>query len=303
MTHNFSKVFGAIISLSFFGSLGACATISGQDVYDRAYSMRTVAKNSFVAIPVKDGDKSWSLGAVLRVPYGKDGQKFPAVIVVHGSGGVDSRGEHYVNELNKAGYATLEVDLWAARNVKSAAERPKSVFETLPDAYAALNFLNNDARIDGSNVGITGYSWGGVVSMLTAVKANNEKYAVNGQRFAAHAPYYPVCWIYNVAPTYDFKGLTGSPVLIQGGLADEYDAPDTCEKMVAKLPEADRALVKLIMHKDATHAFERREPDAVAFDPYAHLGKGGNFPIRYNAKATKDSTEALLEFFNKNLKD
>lgn len=296
----------AIIGVFLVGILGACANVPSADnsnIYDRTRSERLPAKLSFVSIPVRDGDKSWNLGAVLRMPYATGDAKIPAVIVVHGSGGVDSRGGHYVQELNKIGIATLEIDLWAARGVQNPSQRPRSVVETLPDAFASLDFLANNPKIDASKVGIMGFSWGGVVSMLSANVKYRDRFAKPGQSFAAHAPFYPVCWVYNVAPTYEFKDLTGAPVLIQGGLADLYDLPDTCEKMVNALPASDKANVRLIMHADATHAWERREPDGVGNDPYSHVGKGGEFPLKYNQKATQDSTNAVLEFFTNKLKN
>ncbi len=300
------KIIKATIAIIALSALSACSSTNlaqSNDLYRRDNSDRLSAKLSFVSIPVTNGDKNWNLGAVLRAPYKKDGDKVPAVIIVHGSGGVDSRGGHYAQELNKIGIATLEIDLWAARGVKTALERPKTVQETLPDTYAALNFLVNNPNIAANKIGITGFSWGGVVSMLTSVEANNTKYAINGERFAAHAPFYPVCWVYNKAPGYEFKDLTGAPILIQAGKADLYDAPDTCEKLLETVPAKDRANVKLIMHDNATHAWERREPDAEAFDPYSHLGKGGLVPLKYNAKAAEDGTNTLIEFFTKNLKN
>lgn len=269
--------------------------------YARADSERLVAKSSFVAIPVSDSGRNWNLGAVLRVPYGREG-KLPAVVIVHGSGGVDSRGGHYANALNRAGFVTLEVDLWAARGVQDAGHRPKSVIETLPDAFAALNFLAQmNGTVDPDRIGITGFSWGGVVSMLTANQSYRDRYATGAQKFAAHAPFYPVCWGYNVVPGYDFGNLTGAKVLLQAGKADTYDNPDTCAKLVSKLAPSDAKLVSLVMYDDATHAWERREPDATVADPFSHMGRGGNVPLRYNAKVTRASTEKLLRFFMETL--
>lgn len=300
------RIFGKLLLSAL--AFGGCASQIGNpathaapaNVYGRDNSDRLSAKLSFVSIPVSHGERNWNLGAVLRVPYGHS-EKIPAVIVVHGSGGVDSRGGHYVQMLNQAGIATLELDLWAARGVRSAAERPRSVVETLPDAYAALNFLSNRDEINPSKIGIMGFSWGGVVSMLTANKKYQDQFAAPNQSFAAHAPFYPVCWVYNVAPSYEFKELTGSPVLIQAGLDDTYDEPNTCGNLVNSLSASDKANVHLIMYENATHAWERREPDGAANDPYSHLGKGGEVPLRYNPTATEGSTKAVIEFFNANL--
>ena len=39
----------------------------------------------------------------------------PAVLICHGSDGVDTRGEFYAGALGDAGIATLEIDMWSAR--------------------------------------------------------------------------------------------------------------------------------------------------------------------------------------------
>ena len=44
---------------------------------------------------------------------GKHGnRKLPAVLILHGSAGVDARGDFYEAALNKAGIATLQIDMW-----------------------------------------------------------------------------------------------------------------------------------------------------------------------------------------------
>jgi dienelactone hydrolase len=247
---------------------------------------------------VTDGARTWSAAGILRVPYASGAEPLPAIVIVHGSGGVDSRGEHYAAALNRAGVVTLEIDLWAPRHVRSAAERPRNVSETLPDAFAALSFLSEQPQeVDSARIGIMGFSWGGVVSMLSATQANRDRYATGAQAFAAHAPLYPVCWVYNRAPGYEFTELTGAPVFIQAGTADTYDRPDRCLKLQQSLPAAAQSLVNVRMHGGATHAWERREPDATINDPFSHEGQGGPVDLRFSEHTTRASTEAVVAFF------
>lgn len=289
--------------------VGACASASvpapdasGAVSYARGDSTRLLAKTSFVSFPVTDGGRTWSTAGILRVPYASGAEPLPAIVIVHGSGGVDSRGEHYAAALNRAGFITLEIDLWAPRHVRSAAERPRNVSETLPDAFAALRFLSEQPQdVDPARIGIMGFSWGGVVSMLSATQANRDRYATGAQAFAAHAPLYPVCWIYNRAPGYAFTALTGAPVFIQAGTADAYDRPDRCATLQQSLPAAAQALVSVRMHSGATHAWERREPNATINDPFSHEGQGGPVELRYSEQATRASTEAVVTFFENTL--
>jgi dienelactone hydrolase len=284
---------------SCFATLKESPMANHESAYERSFPDRLIAKTSFVALEVSHDGNVWHSAAALREP--ESTMPRAAVVFVHGSGGVDSRGQCYANALNEAGMVTLEIDLWAARGVNSPLERPKAVSETLPDAFAALDFLTHRHGIDPARIGIMGTSWGGIVSMLTATEMARAEFAKGAQRFAAHAPLYPACWVYNRVPGFDFHTLTGVPVFIQTGANDLYDDPDSCAKLVESLAPADKVHVTFATYPGATHAWDRREPDIVANDPYAHKGKGGEVPFRYNPEATRKSTEAVVAFFSRTL--
>jgi dienelactone hydrolase len=273
--------------------------------YARTNSDRVGVKVSMVAIPVSAGGKTWATGGELRVPTGSTTlaapTRWPAVVIVHGSGGVDSRGGWYARQLNRAGFATLEIDLWAARGISGPETRPKLPTETLPDAFAALTYLSSRSDIDPGRIGLMGFSWGGVVSMLSATAPVQAALGGPGKAFAAFAPFYPVCWAYNLVPGLEFQKLTGKPVFIQAGAEDRYDDPDSCEKLQRSLPDAAKALVTVTTYPGATHAWDRREPDVLVNDPFAYKGKGGPTPFTYNLAVTKRSTAAVLAFFRKSL--
>jgi dienelactone hydrolase len=243
-----------------------------------------------------DPVKPLTVPAVLRIPNHAR-RPMPAVVIVHGSGGVDSRGVSYARELNNAGIATLEIDMWAARGITGAENRPKTVPETLPDAYGAFVYLAANPAIDSKGIGIMGFSWGGVVSMLTATKPYTDRYLGSEMKFAAHAPNYPVCWVYNVVPGYEFKSFTGTPVFIQAGELDTYDLPDTCLKLVRSLASVAPDFLSLKIYPGATHAFDRSEPAITITDPFSYLGKGGDVLFAPNPEAAKEARAATTSFF------
>ncbi|HEX8435932.1 dienelactone hydrolase family protein [Archangium sp.] len=257
-----------------------------------------VVRHSYVSFPALGSPTPLQVAGRLNLPMGTQG-KVPAVLIAHGSGGVDSRGGFHAQALNEAGIATLEIDMWSARGLSGGAEgRPRAVAETLPDAYGALKYLSAHPSIDASRIGITGFSWGGVMSMLTAT----QKYAARaepGQRFVAHAPFYPVCWAYNRVPSYEFGALTGSPVFLQAGEADQYDNPDSCQGLVDSLAPADREQVVLRMYPGATHGWDRLEPAIQVTDPYSHTGQGGLVDIRPSPEVAETSRRAMVDFFRK----
>lgn len=251
----------------------------------------------YTNIPVQTANANWHVAGQYRLPRTTSNQTMPAVIIMHSSSGIDSTGKFYAKALNNAGIATLEIDLWGARNLQGgSADRPASPQETLPDVFAAMAYLAAQPAIDVNRIGIIGFSWGGVLSMLTAT----EQYmSLTGQplRFAGHVAHYPVCWLYNNVPGFEFTNLTGAPVLIQTGGLDDYDLPDTCPQMAANLTEDEQELIEVNVFNRAYHAWDRLEPTWVVNDPYAHLGLGGEVTLAPNKRIARKSRKNVVEFF------
>lgn len=274
--------------------VASCALIAGcggGDDDDIAVSQVTYTSLSATA-PLQ-------VPAELRLP---PGDQLPAVVVVHGSAGIDSRGRFHIDALNAAGIATLEIDMWTPRGVSGGANRPQGVPETLPDAYGALQFLAQHPRIDPQRIGIMGFSWGGVVTMLTATNPYTDLYMGGTTlQFKAHAPLYPVCWVYNQVPGYEFAAFTGAPVFLQGGELDTYDLPNTCPNLEQAVDATAPGVLDVTMYPNATHAFDRNEPEITVNDPIAHLGAGGEVVFRYNAEAAAQARAAVVAFFARTL--
>ncbi len=258
----------------------------------------TVAYVSFATLH----DEPLTVAGELRLPpppaEPRPAEPLPAVLLLHGSAGVDGRGERLARALNEAGVATLEIDMWAPRGLAGGLARPSHPAETLPDAFGALRYLATRGDIDPRRIGVAGFSWGGVVSMLSATRRYASAYqGVPPLRFAAHAPFYPVCWFYNRVPGYEFGDLTGAPVFLQAGELDAYDEPDGCEKMVAALEPLDRRHLRVRVYPGATHAFDRLQAAVTVRDPHAHEGRGGEVDFVPNPAVADESRRATVAFF------
>src|SRR5580698_3244324 len=115
-----------------------------------------------VAYPVEWNGKTIMLGARLQLPDGVKG-KMPAVIMMHGTGGIRYSGVYYAAALNGAGIATLEVDQWGGRGLPGgASSRPKQLGDNLGDIGGAYRLLAARPDIDASHIGILGESMGGI---------------------------------------------------------------------------------------------------------------------------------------------
>lgn len=249
----------------------------------------------------------------------------PAVVVLHGSAGVDFRGDFYASALNAAGIATLEIDMWEARGLTGIADsRPALPANTYPDAFAALAFLSFTPDYAGiinpARIGVLGFSWGGVISVASAtegvVSLVSDSY-FGGVRFKAHAANYPVCYAYNnTGPGSEFgtnagNPLTGAPLLIQIGSNDDYDRlndagngtePCLALKYVSdKLTDGEKALITVNPYQGAYHAWDRLMVPSSADDSFAHFGTGGPVNVVPSVDQAYESRDKVVKFFKMKL--
>ncbi len=226
----------------------------------------------------------------------------PAVVILHGSLGVDSRGNFYAESLNQAGIATLEIDMWEARGIEAVADRPALPIYTYPDAFAALDYLSQRSDIDPDRIGVLGFSWGGIITMATATQAVVSEYG-NGLHFAAHEAHSPVCFIYNSSiPGSDFSNLTGAPILVQVGENDDYDLSSApCQAVKASLTEEEQSNFEVVSYEGAYHDFDRLKVPTSVEEPYANLGQGGEVRLIPNVEAAYKARKKSVEFFSENL--
>ncbi len=236
----------------------------------------------------------------------------PAVVILHGSSGVDARGDFYAQALNQAGIITLEIDMWEARGVSGAANRPPLPIYNYPDAFGALRYLASRPEVDRDRIGELGFSWGAVVTMASATTLYAGQFGgPTAPVFKAHVAHYPVCWVYNnpipglafgTRSTGVSAPLSGAPVLIQIGSEDSYDqGAGPCLALRESLIPAERSLVQVNAYEGAYHGWDRLMVPVTGIDPFAHLGAGGTIQIVPSPDQAYQSRDAVIEFMKKNL--
>jgi dienelactone hydrolase len=246
-------------------------------------------------------------------------RKVPAVLILHGSAGIDSRGDFYEAALNEAGIATLQIDMWQARGYSAPGQRPAAIYQTYPDAFSALAFLSQRPDIDAARIGVLGFSWGGLVSMGAAERLYVTTYG-HGLTFKAHVAHYPVCYAWNNTALFAALGvtpaqfgvqwinLTGAPVLIEVGTKDGYDnSSEPCTALAASVNPGNGGVVRVNAYAGATHAWDRLMVPIVVNDPFADQGSYFRTSVVPAVQFTPDVDQAfqsrarVVRFFERTL--
>ena len=179
----------------------------------------------------------------------------PAVIMLHGAGGVlSSREMTYGAQYAAMGVAALVIDVFGARRDRASgfAQRLIRVTEamSLADAYAGLAYLAARPEIDGSRVALIGFSYGGMATTYAAHEMVAARYAPGGSRFAAHVAYYAPC----IARFADTRA-TGAPILFVSGGRDAIVDPMRCAEVDADLQRGG-ATVERITYPEGLHQWD-----------------------------------------------
>lgn len=144
----------------------------------------------------------------------------PAVVLSHGLAGIkESRERTYARQFAAQGYAALVVDSYSCRGMSKRSDgiRALAVTESmyLADAFAGLSFLAGLPEVQGDRVAVMGFSYGGMVSVLSAYRQMTDLFSKDGTQFAGHIAFYG-CSI----PRLENYRTTGAPALIVIGEKD-----------------------------------------------------------------------------------
>lgn len=193
----------------------------------------------------------------LFLPSGSE--KVPAVLLMHGSGGIYSAMLEYWPKLfNAAGYAVLSVDSFGPRGVKSTAEDQSQVpfAADVADAFAALKLLATHPRIDATRIAIMGFSRGGITTWRTGVeRIISAQNLPNGLRFAAHVPVYSGGCVGVFRLMVKPGVFSKAPMLWIHGNADDYAPIAPCQDYADRIGKAGTP-VEFVVIEGARHKFD-----------------------------------------------
>jgi len=248
---------GLALGLAIGASLATAEPVSSlADGRTGRVEFRSVTPSGPTALVQRTADGA-IVTAHLALPPG-EADRVPAMVIAHGSGGLlPGREDAWARRLQALGIATFAVDSFGPRGIATTSRDQSrlSTMANLADALAALQLLATHPRVDPARIGVIGFSRGGQVALYSALEPLRRAIVGDdGPRFAAHVALYPSCSI-----PYHAAQVTGAPILMLLGAADDYTPPRHC-RAYADWFRGRGAPVRAVEYAGAYHDFDVPEP-------------------------------------------
>ncbi|MBN3776813.1 alpha/beta hydrolase fold domain-containing protein [Burkholderia sp. Ac-20345] len=215
------------------------------------YQSATLTDEEFLS--GQGSGKPVTVAGELRLPRGGT-ERFPAVILLHGSGGVSGYVTDWEQELLAMGVATFVIDSYSGRGVVNTSNDESQLGRLVQteDAYRALVLLSKHPRIDPDRIMLMGFSRGAQAALVAGLKRVQSAHeTLHGSEFAAYVALYPNCsWTYR-----DEANVADKPIRVFQGSADDYVA--ACRAYVARV-RASGKNIQFIEYPGAGHVFDWR---------------------------------------------
>jgi dienelactone hydrolase len=176
----------------------------------------TLSDQQFLTGDAKAGQPVTMAGE-LKIAQGTG--RLPAVVLMHGSGGISPGMDPWTRHLNSMGISTFVIDGFSGRGLTSVNQDQAKLgrLNFILDIYGALAILAKHPCVDPNRIVLMGFSRGGQGALYASLKRFNEMWNKSGAQFAAYIPFYPDC-----ATTY-------------AGDTDIVDRPTTIRWQAARL--------------------------------------------------------------------
>jgi len=233
---------------------------------------------------------------VVTVPKGNG--PFPAVIIVHGCGGVRQNATMWADFLQENGYASIVMDGFSPRGVSEICTQ----FDRVPtgqrifDAYAALRYLGTRPEIDVERVAIMGFSNGAGVALDAVLDSWVGSIPEVPRTLKASVALYPECKGRDAN-----RPLYRAPAMILVGEADDWTLASSCATLAKALDPKSQPLT-LKTYPNAHHAFDDPSgPGYLSHVQNRNSPTGRGATVRGDFTATAAAKRDVLQFLKASL--
>jgi len=244
-----------------------------------------------------------AIGATLIRPAGPG--PFPAVVQLHGCGGVDAQSFRWARWLADRGYVALVVDSFGPRRLtgdcRSGPDDPP-ITARFDDAFGALRYLQSQTYVRADRVAAIGWSQGGVYAMAvingpSLERARRRGVSLPATGFAAGIGVYPGGCFSLV------KEQVVRPLLVLIGEADDWTPAAKCREMVEAM-RSRGADATIVTYPGAYHYFdvEGRRLEVLAQVENDNRPGGFGATVSYQAEAAANARRRIDAFLARHLK-
>lgn len=308
---------GAAAMVSVMAAMQAAAVMAAGPA---AAALPLPERAAFASLDRDGSGERVHIAALLYRPAGPaPSGGFPAVIVLHGCGGMYSALRGHTDELSRhnaawtgdllaEGYAVLFPDSFNSRGQREVCTIPPESRTINPgrrrlDALGALAWLASQRGIDGDRVALLGFSHGGSTT-LAAINARDR--AVIAFRDVPDAPrffraavaFYPGCRAFQAAGE---RWQPAMPARIYIGEKDDWTPAAPC----AALGEAQRARgepFEVTVYADSHHGFDSPAGRLVVRKNVpGGVNRGQGVTVGPNSEAGADARQKTRAFLREQL--
>ncbi len=214
-------------------------------------SIPTISMNQFLAGTA--GQKSIVISGSLILPN-KVEKPVPAVVILHGQGGVHRNEKDWASRLRRIGIATFIVNSNKRPDCRNGTcYDSHQGMVNIVDAYRALDLLSTHPLIESTQIAVMGFSVGGKASLYSSVNRFQQLWGASEYEFAAFVSFYPGC---NIRFDKD-EGVSNKPIRVFHGAQDEWSSPSVCKEYIELLIAAGND-AEITIYDKAHHGFDSK---------------------------------------------
>ena len=244
------------------------------------------------------------ISATLVRPAGEG--PFPAVVQLHGCGGLEAQSYRWARWLAEHGYVALVVDSFGPRGTKadcrSAGPDEPPITARFDDAFGALRYLQSLPSVRADRIAAIGWSQGGVYAIAVINGPSLERATKRGVDlppvgFAAGIGVYPGGCFSLV------NERVIRPLLVLIGGADDWTPAAKCDEMVTAM-RSRGAEASIVVYPGAYHYFDVEGQPLEVLAEVENDAKpdGHGATVAYQPAAAADARRQVEAFLARHLR-